>query len=133
MNATPQVLSRRWITAMCILGCLLGATGCVSKKEAQRRSREAYLQGRQDMMRMQVMRSQSGQPTVTFVGQTRNAAVDFEEGLTLVQAIVAAEYFGPDPSIILVRRGNQAQRVNPAELLNGVDIPLQAGDVIEIH
>jgi len=56
------------------------------------------------------------------------------EGLTLAQAIVAAGcYDQRDPrAIVLIRRGERIA-IGTKILLRGDDVPLEAGDTVEIH
>ena len=73
-------------------------------------------------------------PAVSFMGPVRNATVPWTPDLTLAQAVIAADYMGPqDPKLIVIRRQNEEIPVNPQHLLGGVDIPVVAGDVIEIQ
>ena len=55
------------------------------------------------------------------------------EGLTLAKALVAADYFGAtDPGQIIIVHNGIATRVEPKQLLSGVDIPLQPGDIVQL-
>ena len=56
------------------------------------------------------------------------------EGLTLAQAIATATYtaHGNPKEIILLRRGESAT-IDPKDLLNGRDVPLEPGDTITLH
>ena len=69
---------------------------------------------------------------VTFIGQVRNPSIPWTEGLTLARAIINAGYMGKDPQQIMIVRNSQAVPVDPKALLAGEDIPLQAGDLIQI-
>ena len=68
-------------------------------------------------------------------GPVKQRIVDWEPGLKLAEAIVAAEYLGDgDPREILVHRQGQAHFVNVRKLMRGLENPaLLAGDVIEIR
>jgi hypothetical protein len=107
---------------------LLG--GCVTKAEAQRKAREAFIAGQQETFR-QMQLNQT--PSVTFMGPVKNATVPWTIDLTLAHALLSAEYTGrTDPrEIVLIRRG-VAQRIDPQKLLAGDVIPLQAGDIIQV-
>jgi molybdopterin converting factor small subunit len=127
-NTCPTIL----LCALCCFPVLLSLTlcGCVTKTKANAQSRAAYLAGQQQA----VARMQQAQgPSVTINGEVRNHVVPWTQGLTLAQAVVAAEYTGAkDPGqIIIVHRGI-ATRVDPRQLLSGVDIPLQAGDIVQL-
>jgi hypothetical protein len=119
-----------------ILGVLVSAAccgGCVSKSELNNRVRMAYLAGQRDAaMQMQAGAVQG--PSVTFVGPVNNHVVKWTEGLTLSQAILKAVYSSPtDPATILVHRAGQNIESSPNQLLEGRDVPLQPGDVVEIR
>ena len=103
---------------------VLGFTsGCVTKSKAREQARQAFMAGQQSaMMRM----SQPQKPVVTFIGQVQTPSIPWSEGLTLARAIVSAGYTGKDPKQILIVRGGQAVPVDPKQLLNGEDIPLQS-------
>ncbi len=68
------------------------------------------------------------------LGPVRQPVLEWTETLTLSEALVAAGYQGArDPSLILVHRTGQQIRVDPRRLLQGEDLPLQAGDTVEIR
>lgn len=119
------------VTAGCFLSIAV-VSGCVSKATAQARARAAFMAGQQQALER--MQAQNTGPTVTFIGEVRNALVPWTAELTLAKAIVAAEYFGPsDPKEILLSRDGQETRIDPKQLLGGNDILLQPRDVIEIR
>jgi hypothetical protein len=115
---------------------LLAATfgGCVSKSKADAKARAAYLAGQQQaIMRVQQAQTQGQGPSVTVNGEVRNHVVPWTEGLTLAKALVAADYLGAaDPGQILIVHNGRATRVEPKQLLSGVDIPLQPGDIVQL-
>ena len=102
--------------------------GCVSKAKADARARAAFFAGQQQAMQQMVMRG----PTVSFIGEVRNTLVPWTAGLTLAQGLLAAQYYGPDPRSIVIRRDKEQIQVDPNRLLTGEDIPLQPQDMIEI-
>jgi hypothetical protein len=116
-----------------LIGCgllvLLG-TGCVSKSKANAQARAAYLAGKQQGM---AIKAQG--PAVWFVGNVRQPLVPWTNGLTLAQALLTANYQGQsDPGQIMVyREGQPPINVSPKELLQGSDLPLEAGDRVEIR
>jgi hypothetical protein len=60
--------------------------------------------------------------------------VPWTEDLTLAKALMAAEYQSRrNPRQIIILRGGQTIPVDPNLLLNGEDVPLQAGDRVEIR
>jgi hypothetical protein len=70
---------------------------------------------------------------VWFRGLVRQTRVPWVEGLTLSQALAAAQYTGAlDPSVILVIRQGQVYRIDPKRLLRGEDDPeLLPGDQVD--
>ena len=55
-------------------------------------------------------------------------------GLTLAQAIATANYQDShDPKEIIITRNGQTATINPKNLLDGRDVPLELGDVIELR
>ena len=113
---------------------LLTLTGCVSKSKADAQVRAAYIAGQQQAMtRMQQTQTLGQGPCVTVNGEVRNRVVPWTEGLTLAKAVLAADYYGAkDPGQIIVVHNGVANRVDPKQLLSGVDIPLQPGDVVQL-
>jgi len=104
-------------------------TGCVTKAKAREQARAAFLAGQQSVMfRM----AQPQKPIVTFIGQVQTPTIPWTEGLTLAQGIVQARYTGKDPKQIMIVRNGQAVPVDAKELLKGQDIPLVAGDLVQI-
>ena len=108
--------------------------GCVSKSTAQQRERAAYIRGQQEsMVRLQQMQTQGQGPCVTVNGEVRNRVVPWTEGMTLAKAIIAADYYGAaDPGQIIVVHNGIARRIEPQQLISGVDIPLQPGDIVQL-
>ena len=92
----------------------------------------AYRAGQQEALaRMQ--QQQPRVPSVTVVGQVSVPTIPWIEALTLAKALVTANYTGrTDPTEILIVRNGRAFRVDPKQLLSGEDVPLQAGDVVQI-
>jgi hypothetical protein len=109
---------------------LFAMTGCVTKEKAKAEARKAFIAGQQESLR-QMQLNQA--PTVTVIGQVNSPVVAWTKDLTLAQALIDADYAGrtTPKEIILVRRG-VAKRVETQSLLSGEDVPLQAGDVIQI-
>jgi hypothetical protein len=114
----------------CTFGVALLAAGCVSKSKAKAEARAAFMAGQQQAM-MQM--AQPHPAVVTFIGPVRNPTVPWSQGLTLAKAIVDAGYQAPaDPQHIMIVRNGQAIPVDPKQLLQGEDIPLVAGDLVQI-
>ena len=109
---------------------ILAATGCVTKSKAKAQAQAAFLAGQQQAI---IRMSQPHQPVVTFVGPVRIPTVTWTQDLTLAKAIVAAGYEPPsEPKQIMIVRNGQAIPVDPKKLLAGEDVPLVAGDLVQI-
>jgi len=116
-----------------VVSLALGFSGCVSKSQADAQARMAYLAGQRDAL-MQLQQQQHHGPTVTFLGPVTNPVVDWTADLTLTQGILKAVFNGPaDPASITIHRNGQDIQTAPGQLLEGKDLPLQPGDVVEIH
>jgi protein involved in polysaccharide export with SLBB domain len=117
--------------ALALLISMPEFTGCTSKSKAKEQARAAFMAGQQDaLLRMKEPRP----PSVTVVGNVRNPTVLWNPELTLAKAIIIAGYRGArDPNQILLIRNGQAVQVEPKQLLSGDDMPLQAGDMIQIN
>ena len=111
-----------------LLMCMM--SGCVSKARAKAQARDAFIAGQQETLRHM---QQNQAPTVTILGQVNTPLVAWTKELTLAQALLTASYTGrSDPSEILIVRRGVGIRIDPQKLLGGEDVPLQAGDVIQI-
>jgi hypothetical protein len=108
----------------------MALSGCVSKSKAKAQARAAFFSGQQESLaRMQ----QAQGPSVTVNGEVRNHIIPWTEGLTLAQAVVAAEYLGAkDPGQMIIVHNGIATRLDPKQLLSGTDIPLQPGDIVQL-
>ena len=127
------MLARADSLLFCLALLLCSAlAGCVTKAQAKARERAAYIAGEQAAV-VRLQQSQAQGPSVRINGPVKNPVVPWTEGLTLSQAIFAAEYQTVgDPLEIMVVRGGLARLVNVRNLLGGQDVPLQPGDVIQI-
>ena len=113
---------RWWILAAAVV-----LAGCVSQKAAQSQAQASFLVGQQ----------QAGQqaPVVFVRGEVRKNIIPWHEGLTLAEAVAAADYHGlRDPRTILMTRQGASVTVNVRQLLQGRDnLELQPGDVLELR
>ena len=106
------------------------AAGCTTKSAARAQARNAYLAGQNAALQRQVLQ-QAG--AITVVGPVQNGTVPWVAGLTLTQAIATANYLGRgDPAQIILTRQGEDGVVDPKSLVNGVQIPLEPGDVIPL-
>jgi len=110
-----------------ILIFALTATGCTTSSSARLKAQNAFLAGQNAALQQQ-------QPGVTVVGPVQNPHVPWVAGLTLAQAIATANYTGADaPKQILITRRGETAAMGAKVLLDGTDIPLEVGDVIELR
>jgi hypothetical protein len=117
------------IGILSLLALLLA--GCVSKKQADLQAREAYMAGQAQAAKQW----QSQQPPQVVVqGPVRNRVVPWTEGLTLAKAIVDADYTGfMNPKLVrVIRNGLMIEEIKGIDLLHGRDVPLEAGDIVNI-
>jgi len=110
------------------------AAGCTTKSaaraEARAAAQRAYLAGQNDALQKQLAEQQSN---ITVVGPVQNGTVPWVAGLTLAQAIATANYLSPDePTQIILTRQGEDGAIDPQVLFNGVQIPLEPGDVITL-
>lgn len=118
------------VTFSLLMFLILAATGCVTKSKAKAQAQAAFLAGQQQAI---IRMSQPHQPVVTFIGPVRIPTVTWTQDLTLAKAIVAAGYEPPsEPKQIMIVRNGQAIPVDPKKLLAGEDVPLVAGDLVQI-
>jgi hypothetical protein len=123
------MMMRQTIGILSFLVLLL--SGCMSNKEADLQSRNAYLVGQQQAAKQ--LQSQQP-PEVVVRGAVRNPVVPWEEDLTLIKAIVTAEYTGfMNPILVrVIRNGQMIEEMKGSDLLHGKDMPLQPGDIVDI-
>lgn len=115
------------------LAAYLGAcAGCVSKSKAEAQARAAYLAGQQDAA-ARLQRNQLQGAIVTINGLVRQSVLPWTQQMTVGTALIAADYYGPDPTQIVIMRGGRALTVEAADLLAGRDVQLLAGDVVQIQ
>jgi hypothetical protein len=107
------------------------ATGCTSKSRARAEAQQAWLAGQNAALQQQAAQAQPG--GITVVGPVQHSNVPWVVGLTLTQAIATATYLSPDaPKQIIITRQGEDGAVDPQALVNGVQIPLEPGDVITL-
>lgn len=105
--------------------------GCTTKSTARATAQEAYLAGQNAALRQQPV---SQAPGVTVLGPVQNPQVPWVAGLTLAQAIATANYLDPhEPGQITITRQGETAQIDPKVLLNGVQVPLEPGDVVELR
>jgi hypothetical protein len=116
-----------------ILLLSLAATGCTTKSKARLETQNAFLAGQNAVLQQQAQAA-APVPGVTIIGAVQNPQVPWVSGLTLAQAIATANYLDSRaPKQIIITRGGESAALDAKVLLNGADIPLEIGDVIELR
>lgn len=110
-----------------ILAFALAVAGCTTSSSARLKAQNAFLAGQNAALQQQ-------QPGVTVIGPVQNPHVPWVAGLTLAQAIATANYTGEGaPRQILITRAGETAAMDAKVLLDGADIPLEVGDVVELR
>ena len=116
-----------------ILLLALVAMGCTTKSTARLKEQNAFLAGQNLAMQQQAQAAALAQG-VKIVGAVQQTQVPWVAGLTLAQAIATANYTGTDePKQIIITRQGESAVLDAKVLLNGTNIPLEVGDVIELR
>ena len=122
---------------LCLMLTAVMVSGCTSKSKARADARAAFFAGQAKAMQEQrdaTLPRRAPGNTVAIVGPVKCPALTWTPDLTLMKTIVAAEYIpAGEPSQIILTRDSQQIPVTPAILLNGQDIPMQPGDVVELR
>ena len=128
-----QPLHRRAI--LCIAVVALAVVGCVSQSKSEERARRAFIEGQKASATTAAQQSPATQTkVVTVLGEVRNTAIPWTEGLTLAQAIARATHTGfRSPRAIVLRHGDESATFAMNFVLqNGNEIPVEPGDIIEL-
>jgi len=122
--------SNRCVLPAILLPLLLAAlTACESKSQSRLEAQRAFVAGQQQAL----VQSGAKPRIVTVKGRVRNSIVPWTDGMTLRSAIIAADYTGyMDPVLIRVVRDGQNTDFKPSDLLQGQDMPLEAGDLVQL-
>jgi ribose 5-phosphate isomerase RpiB len=111
-----------------ILILAVGSGGCATQSHSQADMRAAYMAGQRDAY------AAMQHTNIVVIGQVQTPEVQWTEGLTLAQAVVAANYAGHgNPKEITLTRQGESIPIDPKDLLHGHDVPLQPGDKIVIR
>jgi hypothetical protein len=122
----------RFFFAMLLVA--LAATGCTTRSLARLDAQNAYLAGQNQALQQQAAQQASQAGGVTILGPVQNSRVPWVEGLTLAQAVATANYLdSQEPKQIIITRQGESATLSPDVLLNGVNVPLENGDVIELR
>ena len=127
--ASNKPAGRQSINPLFLLFVLIPLAGCVTKATADAEAKVAFLAGE----KAAYQNMQSSQTAIMVLGEVQKHQVPWVAGLTLAQAIATAGYNGAhDPTDIILKRNSVQTEIDPKQLLNGKDIPLQPGDVVSI-
>jgi hypothetical protein len=125
MNPPWRKLFWICVASLCA-GILTG--GCASKSSARLKEQNAFLAGQNSVLMQQQAQG------VTIVGPVQNPQVPWVAGLTLAQAVATANYVGAtEPKQIIITRNGESAALDAKVLLDGTNIPLEMGDVIELR
>jgi len=112
-------------------GALLALAGCASQLEVHRQVVDAYRIGRQEEAAAAAAKAQA--PCVSVRGNVKNPVIPWTEEMTLARAILDADDQSlTSPRKFFLTRGNRTIEITARQLLNGYDIPLEAGDIVSI-
>lgn len=110
---------------------VIAAAGCVTQSRMQANEQAAFLAGQNAAMRQQLAEQM---PSVTVIGPVQNPHVPWVAGLTLAQAVATANYLDSrPPKTIVIKRQGESATLDGQVLWSDVDIPLEAGDVVELR
>ncbi len=109
--------------------------GCTTKSTARAKAQAAYLAGQNAALRQQQEQQPVAPgPGVTVVGSVQHSQVPWVAGLTLAQAVATANYLGAQaPKEVIITRQGESATLGAGVLLNGVPVPLEPGDVVELR
>ena len=114
-----------------ILLLALAGISCTTKSKSQLQAQNAFLAGQNAALKQQLAQSAVG---VTIIGAVQNPQVPWVTGLTLAQAVATANYIGvQEPKSIIITRQGESAVLEVRDLFNGVNLPLEIGDVIELR
>jgi hypothetical protein len=120
---TPQTLALTILTALVV-------TGCATDPHKPTAAQAQFAAGQEDAF---AMLQRSGIQVVRMVGPFQRPVLPWRHGMTLAQAILEAGYLDPKaPATILIQRGPKAVPINPNTLLQGEDVPVEAGDAVHV-
>lgn len=118
--------SMRFFAVILVLAFV--TTGCTTRARAQREAQRAFMAGQSSALQRERANS------ITVIGPVQNSLVPWVAGLTLAQAIATANYVGQhNPQEIVITRNGEQASLDASSLLSGAKVPLQPGDVVEIH
>lgn len=118
-------------TLIALLVLSVAATGCVTRSQARADAQAAYFKGQKDALASIAASHRTG---IKVFGPVQYPDVPWVDGLTLAQAIATATYTArSNPKEIILLRGGKSATIDPRNLLNGHDVPLEPGDTITLR
>jgi hypothetical protein len=128
-----RIRSLKALRLVPIIGALLLTAawlcGCTSRSKSQARARAAFEAGQLQAL-TDVAKRQNG---ITFIGPVMTPVVPWQQALTLGQAVAAAGWNDKgEPRLIVFTRNGESVEMNPAQLLEATDFPVDPGDRVEM-
>src|SRR5690554_6348130 len=95
---------------------LLVVSGCTTRAKARTEAQTAYQAGQEQAF---ARLAEARRINIRFIGPVRHAEIVWVDGLTLAQAIAAANYWDRrDPKVVTIVRLHERINVSPLDLLN---------------
>ena len=108
--------------------------GCTTKSTARAKAQAAYLAGQNAALRQQQNSNRFQGRVSRWSGSVQHSQVPWVAGLTLAQAVATAIYLGAQaPKEVIITRQGESATLGAGVLLNGVPVPLEPGDVVELR
>lgn len=122
----PGFMNKWLFIGLVAMVCFI--TACTTRGKARRQAQEAFSAGQQQAITEQQRQG------VWVRGDVKNPFVPWHEGMTLAEAVAAAEYQGLwDPHEVVIIRGAQRVTINVRRLLQGIqNPPVEPGDIVEL-
>jgi hypothetical protein len=126
-----EQMKKKFHSAIVVLLSILflSASGCETKSRARLEAQQAYVAGQEQVLQQSRPKPQ----IVTVTGPVRNSIIPWTEDMTLSKAYKAAEYTGYiRPRLLRITSEGQTAEIKFSLLLDGRDMPLEPGDIIEV-
>ena len=130
-NPPAAVFDFKMKYSFAILLIALAATGCTTRSSSRTQAQIAFLAGQNQALQQQVASQFHG---VTVIGEVVTPQVPWVQGLTLAQVVATANYTGQtEPKQIIITHQGESVALDAKVLFSGTDIPVDAGDVVELR
>jgi hypothetical protein len=108
----------------------LTLAGCATDRHKPTAAQTHFAAGQEEAF---ALLQRSGIQVVRMIGPFQRPVLPWRSGMTLAEAILESGYLDEKPpATILIQRGPAAVPVDPTTLLQGGDVPIEAGDAIHI-